>query len=57
MNCSKRNDWSWWQAELLLGLLYMSAVHTADMYLAVSTTFSRAAGDAWRCGNSNSGSN
>jgi len=42
----RREEWPWWQAGLLLGLLNMLAFYTADHYLAVSTTFSRAAGMA-----------
>jgi len=42
----RREEWPWWQAGLLLGLLNMVAFYTADHYLAVSTTFSRAAGMA-----------
>ncbi|HEU4341361.1 MAG TPA: hypothetical protein VFU31_07305, partial [Candidatus Binatia bacterium] len=40
----RREEWPWWQAGLLLGLLNMAAFYTADYYLSVSTTFSRAAG-------------
>lgn len=40
----RRAQWPWWQAGLLLGLLNMLAFYTAGHYLAVSTTFSRAAG-------------
>ena len=46
MNWLRREQWPWWQAGLLLGLLNMVAFYTADHYLAVSTTFSRAAGMA-----------
>lgn len=44
MGWLKKPEWPWWQAGLLLGLLNMFAFYTADHYLAVSTTFSRAAG-------------
>jgi len=44
MNWLKQEQWPWWQAGLLLGLLNMAAFYTADHYLAVSTTFSRSAG-------------
>lgn len=40
----RREDWPWWQAGLLLGLLNMFAFWSVGHYLAVSTTFSRAAG-------------
>jgi uncharacterized protein len=43
MNWLRREEWPWWQAGLLLGLLNMAAFFTADYYLSVSTTFSRAA--------------
>ncbi len=46
MQWLRKEEWSWWQAGLLLGLLNMLAFYTADHYLAVSTTFSRAAGMA-----------
>jgi hypothetical protein len=46
MSWLRKEEWSWWQAGLLLGLLNMTAFYTADHYLAVSTTFSRAAGMA-----------
>jgi hypothetical protein len=46
MNWFRREEWAWWQAGLLLGLLNMVAFFTADYYLSVSTTFSRAAGMA-----------
>lgn len=46
MNWLRRYEWPWWQAGLLLGLLNMAAFYTADYYLSVSTTFSRAAGMA-----------
>lgn len=46
MNWLRKEEWSWWQAGLLLGLLNMAAFFTADYYLSVSTTFSRAAGMA-----------
>jgi len=46
MSWLRRQEWPWWQAGLLLGLLNMAAFYTADHYLAVSTTFSRAAGMA-----------
>lgn len=46
MDWLRREEWPWWQAGLLLGLLNMVAFYTADHYLAVSTTFSRAAGMA-----------
>ncbi len=44
MSWIRAREWPWWQAGLLLGLLNMFAFYTADHYLAVSTTFSRAAG-------------
>jgi hypothetical protein len=44
MTWIRKAEWPWWQAALLLGLLNMAAFYTADTYLAVSTTFSRAAG-------------
>ena len=46
MTWLRRQEWPWWQAGLLLGLLNMAAFYTADYYLSVSTTFSRAAGMA-----------
>jgi hypothetical protein len=46
MSWLRRSEWPWWQAGLLLGLLNMAAFYTADYYLSVSTTFSRAAGMA-----------
>jgi len=46
MQWLRKEEWSWWQAGLLLGLLNMLAFYTADYYLSVSTTFSRAAGMA-----------
>lgn len=44
MSWVRREEWPWWQAGLLLGLLSMFAFYTADYYLSASTTFSRAAG-------------
>ena len=44
MDWLRREEWPWWQAGLLLGLLIMAAFFTADYYLSVSTTFSGAAG-------------
>jgi hypothetical protein len=44
MNWLKKEEWPWWQAGLLLGLLNIAAFYTANYYLSVSTTFSRAAG-------------
>lgn len=44
MSWVRREEWPWWQAGLLLGLLSMFAFYTANYYLSVSTTFSRAAG-------------
>jgi hypothetical protein len=44
MGWLRRREWPWWHAGLLLGLLNMVAFYTADYYLSVSTTFSRAAG-------------
>jgi len=44
MNWLRRESWPWWQAGLLLGLLNMFVFYTANYYLSVSTTFSRAAG-------------
>ena len=46
MNWLRRQEWPWWQAGLLLGLLNTVAFYTADYYLSVSTTFSRTAGMA-----------
>lgn len=40
----RKQEWPWWQTGLLLGLLNTAAFYTADYYLSVSTTFSRAAG-------------
>jgi len=44
MNWLRKEQWPWWQAGLLLGLLNVLAFYTANYYLSVSTTFSRAAG-------------
>jgi uncharacterized membrane protein YedE/YeeE len=44
MRWLRQERWPWWQAGLLLGLLNMAAFYTANYYLSVSTTFSRAAG-------------
>ena len=44
MNWLKKEEWPWWQAGLLLGLLNIAVFYTANYYLSVSTTFSRAAG-------------
>ena len=44
MNWLKQEQWPWWQAGLLLGLLSMLTFYTADYYLSTSTTFSRLAG-------------
>ncbi len=44
MSWLRKHEWPWWQAGLLLGLLNVAVFYTADYYLAVSTTFSRAAG-------------
>lgn len=44
INWLKKSEWPWWQAGILLGLLNMAAFYTANYYLSVSTTFSRAAG-------------
>jgi uncharacterized membrane protein YfcA len=44
VNWLRQEEWPWWQAGLLLGLLNIAAFYTADYYLSVSTTFSRAAG-------------
>jgi uncharacterized protein len=44
MNWLRKEEWPWWQAGLLLGLLSMATFWTADYYLSTSTTFSRAAG-------------
>lgn len=44
MGWVRRTEWPWWQAGLLLGLLSVFAFYTANYYLSVSTTFSRAAG-------------
>jgi hypothetical protein len=44
VNWLRKQEWPWWQAGLLLGLLNMVAFYTANYYLSVSTTFSRAAG-------------
>ncbi|MBI5166536.1 MAG: YeeE/YedE family protein [candidate division NC10 bacterium] len=44
MRWLRQREWPWWQAGLLLGLLNMFAFYTANYYLSISTTFSRAAG-------------
>ena len=44
MGWLRREEWPWWQAGLLLGLLSMFAFYTANYYLSASTTFTRAAG-------------
>ncbi len=44
MSWLRRREWAWWEAGLALGIVNMFAFYTADHYLAVSTTFSRAAG-------------
>jgi len=44
VNWLRREEWPWWQAGLLLGLLNMAVFYTANYYLSASTTFSRAAG-------------
>lgn len=44
MNWLRKEEWPWWQAGLLLGLLSIVTFYTADYYLSTSTTFSRAAG-------------
>jgi uncharacterized protein len=44
MNLLRQEEWRWWQAGLLLGLLNMGVFYTANYYLSASTTFSRAAG-------------
>jgi len=44
MNWLRKDEWPWWQAGLLLGLLSMATFYTADYYLSTSTTFSRVAG-------------
>lgn len=44
MSWLTKREWPWWQAGLLLGILNMFAFYTANYYLSVSTTFSRAAG-------------
>jgi hypothetical protein len=46
MTWIRQREWPWWQAGLALGLLNMFAFCTANYYLSVSTTFSRAAGMA-----------
>jgi hypothetical protein len=46
MNWLRGEEWPCWQAGLLLGVLNLAAFFTADYYLSVSTTFSRAAGMA-----------
>lgn len=46
MTWVRQREWPWWQAGLALGLLNMLAFYTANYYLSVSTTFSRAAGMA-----------
>lgn len=43
MGWLRRREWPWWQGGLLLGLLNAAVFFTADYYLSVSTTFSRAA--------------
>ncbi|HEY2988148.1 MAG TPA: YeeE/YedE thiosulfate transporter family protein [Candidatus Binatia bacterium] len=44
MNWLRKEEWPWWQAGLLLGLLNIAVFYTANYYLSASTTFSRAAG-------------
>ena len=44
MNWLRKEEWPWWQAGLLLGLLNIAVFYSADYYLSVSTTFSRFAG-------------
>ena len=47
MNWFKKEEWSWWQAGLLLGLLNIAVFYTANYYLSVSTTFSRRGHAGW----------
>jgi hypothetical protein len=44
MSWLREEEWPWWQAGFFLGVLNRAAFFTADYYLSVSTTFSRAAG-------------
>lgn len=44
MNWLRKEEWPWWQAGLMLGLLNIATFYTSDYYLSVSTTFSRGAG-------------
>lgn len=44
MNWLRKEEWPWWQAGLLLGLLNVVTFYVSNYYLSVSTTFSRAAG-------------
>jgi uncharacterized membrane protein YedE/YeeE len=40
----RQQEWPWWQAGLLLGLLNALTFYVSNYYLSTSTTFSRAAG-------------
>jgi hypothetical protein len=44
MRWLRQQEWPWWQAGLMLGLLCVLIWYTANTSLGTSTTFSRAAG-------------
>jgi hypothetical protein len=44
MRWLRQQEWRWWQAGLMLGLLCVLIWYTANTSLGTSTTFSRAAG-------------
>jgi hypothetical protein len=44
MGWLRRQEWSWWEAGLMLGVVSVVAFYTANAPLGTSTTFSRAAG-------------
>lgn len=44
MQWLRRQEWPWWQAGLMLGVLSVLIWYTANTALGTSTTFSRAAG-------------
>jgi hypothetical protein len=44
MRWLRQQEWPWWQAALMLGVLSMLIWYTANTSLGTSTTFSRAAG-------------
>jgi uncharacterized protein len=44
MRWLRRQEWPWWHAGLMLGLLCVLIWYTANTSLGTSTTFSRAAG-------------